>query len=842
MLRQFYDKVLLSYPKSILFLLLICVASFGYQAQYLEIDASAETLLLEDDKDLAFTRKVNERYGSSDFLVVTYSPFKELLADSTLKSLRELSSELLVLERVESIDSILNVPLLESPPKPIKELIKNIPTLESPGIDKALAKKEFLNSPIYSDNLVSPDFRTTALLINLHDDPLYRDLLQQRNSLRKKEKEQTLTFPEQIKLKKVLADFKNHRDKMRLVEHNNISQVRAIVFKYRRDAKIFLGGASMVADDLITFISSDLQVFGSAVLVFLMLTLWVIFRQLRWIMLPLITCVCSVVITSGILGYFGWEVTVISSNYISIQLIITMAITIHLIVRFRELARLNPEMSQRQLILDSTIFMARPCAFAILTTGVGFGSLLLSGIFPVMNFGWMMSAGIVVSLFLTFLIFPVMLMLMPKAAPNISFESRFALTKIFASITENYGKSILVISIAALILSIVGVLKLKVENSFIDYFKESTEIYQGMKTIDQQLGGTTSLDVVINLEQNEKDAELDDSTNKTPSTIEDEEDFDAFEDEFEEIANEAQYWFTSEKMRRIEEIHDYLDDLNHTGKVLSLGTMLKVGKTLNSGEPLDNFMLALIYNELPERFRKIIMDPYVSIENNEARFYVRIRDSEPDLRRNELLKQIKFDLKDKLNIPDDKGRLANLLVLYNNMLQSLFKSQIITLGVVILAFLIMFMFIFRSINIALIAIFPNVLSIGVVLGFMGWFGIPLDMMTITIAAISVGIAVDDTIHYIHRYRLEFAKDNNYLAAMHRSHESIGQAMYYTSIIIIVGFSILVLSKFIPSIYFGLLTGLAMLIALVTALTLLPQLMIVLKPLGPEEKIISLKKV
>lgn len=832
MLRQFYDKIILSYPKSILFLLLICVGTFGYQAQYLEIDASAETLLLEDDKDLAFTREVNERYGSSDFLVLTYSPYEDLLADSTLDSLRELSAELLKLDRVESIDSILNVPLLESPPKPIKELIKDIPTLESPGIDKALAKTEFLNSPIYSDNLVSPDFKTTALLINLHDDPIYRDLLKKRNSLRKKEKEETLSVPEQIELKKVLVDFKNHRDKLRLVEHNNISQVRAIADKYRGDAKIFLGGASMVADDLITFISSDLQVFGSAVLVFLMLTLWVIFRQWRWIILPLVTCTCSVVITSGLLGFFGWEVTVISSNFISIQLIITMAITIHLIVRFRELAGLNPEMSQRQLILESALSMARPCAFAILTTGIGFGSLLLSGIFPVMNFGWMMSAGIVVSLFLTFLIFPVMLMLLTKAIPNTSFESRFALTKIFASITERYGKSILVISIAALILSIFGVLKLKVENSFIDYFKESTEIYQGMKTIDQQLGGTTSLDVVINLEQNEDDAKRTDPNKNTKEKLEDEEEFDAFEDEFEEIGSESQYWFTSEKMQRIEEIHEYLDGLQQTGKVLSLGTMLKVGKTLNSGEPLDNFMLALIYNELPERFRKIIMDPYVSIENNEARFYVRIRDSEPDLRRNELLKQIQFDLKDKLDIPEDKGRLANLLVLYNNMLQSLFKSQIITLGVVILAFLIMFMFIFRSVKIALIAIFPNVLSIGVVLGFMGWFGIPLDMMTITIAAISVGIAVDDTIHYIHRYRLEFAKDGNYLTAMYRSHESIGYAMYYTSIIIIIGFSILVLSKFIPSIYFGLLTGLAMLIALIASLTLLPQLMIVFKPLGP----------
>ena len=835
MLRQFYEKIILSYPKSILLLLLICVAALGYQAQYLEIDASAETLLLEDDKDLAFTRKVNERYGTSDFLVLTYSPREDLLSDSTLNSLRKLSAELLALDRVESIDSILNVPLLESPPKPIKELIKNVPTLESPDIDKVLAKKEFLNSPIYRDNLVSPDFKTTALLINLYDDPLYRELLKKRNSLRKKEKVESLSVTEHKELDKVVVDFKDHRDKMRGVEHNNISKVRAIAEKYRGDAKIFLGGGSMVADDLVTFIRSDLRIFGSAVLVFLMLTLWIIFRQIRWIILPLITCTFSVIITCGFLGFFGWEVTVISSNFISIQLIITMAITIHLIVRYRELAGLNPEMNQRQLILESTIFMARPCTFAVLTTVVGFASLVFSGIFPVMNFGWMMSAGIGVSLFLTFLIFPVLMMQVPKAMPNTSFESRFALTKIFADITERHGKSILIISVVALIMSILGALKLNVENSFIDYFRENTEIYQGMKTIDQQLGGTTSLDVVINLEQSEDDSQIATTEEKTEVKIEDEEEFDAFEDEFDESAGEAQYWFTAEKMKRIEEVHDYLDGLQHTGKVLSLGTMLKIGKTLNSGKPLDDFLLALLYNELPEHYRKIIMDPYVSVENNEARFYVRIRDSEPDLRRNELLKQIQFDLKDKLDIPEEKGRLANVLVLYNNMLQSLFRSQILTLGVVIVAFLIMFIFLFRSVMIALIAIFPNVLSIGVVLGFMGWMGIPLDMMTITIAAISVGIAVDNTIHYIHRFRFEFARDRDYMAAMHRSHESIGYAMYYTSITIIIGFSILVLSKFIPSIYFGLLTGLAMLIALVAALTLLPQLMIVLKPLGPEKQ-------
>ncbi len=835
MLRQFYDKIILTYPKTILLLLLLSIAALGYQARYLEIDASAETLLLEDDKDLAFTRKVNQRYGNQDFLVLTFTPKAELLADSTLNTLKQLSNELQALDRVDSVLTILNVPLLESPPKPVKELLENVPTLSSPGIDKELAKKEFLNSPIYSDNLVSPDFKTTALLVNLHDDPLYRELLQQRNHLRSKEKDGAISVVEQKELEEVLIRFKKHRDKMRIVENKNISKVRAIAQKYRGEAKIFLGGASMVADDLVTFIRSDLKVFGSAVLAFLVVTLWIIFRQLRWILLPVITCSFSVLTTSGFLGLFGWEVTVISSNFISIQLIITMAITIHLIVRYRELARLNPDIDQRQLILDSTMFMARPCTFAVLTTVVGFGSLVLSGILPVMNFGWMMSAGIGVSLFLTFLIFPVLLMQMPKIMPNTSFESRFALTKIFADITERHGRTILVVSICALIISVIGAARLNVENSFIDYFQEDTEIYQGMKVIDQQLGGTTPLDLIVQLEKSETDPPQQEAESTDVEELEDEEEFDSFEEEFEESAGEAQYWFTAEKMEQIEEIHDYLDGLDQTGKVLSLGTMLKVGKTLNSGEPLDNFLLALIYNELPEEFREIVLDPYVSVEHNEARFYVRIRDSEPDLRRNELLMQIKQDLPSKLGIPEEKGQLASLLVLYNNMLQSLFRSQILTLGAVILSFLIMFMFLFRSLIIALIAIFPNVLSIGVVLGFMGWMGIPLDMMTITIAAISVGIAVDNTIHYIHRFRHEFKTDSNYLASMYRSHESIGYAMYYTSITIIIGFSILVFSKFIPSIYFGLLTGLAMLIALLAALTLLPQLLIIIKPFGSEKQ-------
>ena len=828
MLRRLYNNFILQYPRLVLLVIMVVIAFLGYEARKLEVDASAETLILEDDEDLRYTRTINKRYGSPDFLVITYTPQENLLSNKTLENIRRLSDELNQLEGVESVTSILNVPLLESPPMPIKEMVRNVQTLESPNADRKLAQEEFLDSPIYSNMLVSPDFKTTALQVNLTEDKVFHQLLSRRNELKDKQKFEHLTDGEERELKNLLVRFKEHRDRMRIKQHKTIHDVRTIMDKYRGDADLFLGGVSMIADDLISFVKNDLRLFGIGVLCFLIITLWLIFRQRRWILMPILCCSFSVIATCGFLGMFGWEVTVISSNFISIQIIITMAVTIHLIVRYRELIALNPEATERQLILDTVTSMAKPCTYAVLTTVAGFSSLILCDILPVINFGWMMSAGIGVSLILTFLIFPTVLMFFEKKIPDTTFESRFALTKVLANFTERHGSLIIIGSSILLILSITGGKRLIVENSFIDYFKESTEIYQGMKVIDQHLGGTTPLDLTLDFNEEEEIIEQ-------AAATEDEEfdEFDEFEEEFEAAKDDPKYWFTSDKMEEITKIHDYLDSLSETGKVMSLGTMLKVGEKLNKGEPLDNFKLALIYKELPDKFKKIILSPYVAVENDQVRFAVRVRDSEENLRRNELLKKIEGDLTDKLGFKEERVHLSGLLVLYNNMLQSLFSSQILTLGAVVVALLFMFMILFRSIKIALIAIFPNLLSVGSVLGFMGWMGIPLDMMTITIASISVGIAVDDTIHYIHRFKKEVEIDRNYLNTMHRCHESIGYAMYDTSVTIIIGFSILVLSNFIPSIYFGFLTGLAMVIALIAALTLLPQLIIIFKPFGPE---------
>ena len=824
-ITRFYDRVVLEYPKIVILGILTVICFLGYKAADFRLDASTETLIIETDEDLRYSRLIKSRYGGYDYLLITYSPKTDLFSDESLKKLAQLRDDLKKTKRVTSVVSILDAPLLESPPVPIRELTNSIQTLESPTVDRKLARIEFKESPLYQNLLVSPDLKTTGLQINFPIDEVYQGLLARIDHFREKAASSALTDAEILEFKDLKRQIQRRRELRRQIRNEDIAAIRTIIDKYRQDAQLFMGGISVITDDLIRFVKQDLKIFGIGIAFFLIITLSIIFGKIRWVVLPMLCCVFSVIAMMGFLGMFGWKVTVISSNFISLQLIITMAITIHLIVRYKDLAMRNPGAEQRQLILDTVSSMLTPCLYAALTTIAGFGSLLLCNILPVRTFGWMMSAGIAVSLIVTFLLFPSGLMLLGKEAPQAEKARRFSFTSALARFTEARGTLILCVSCLILIMNALGITRLVVENSFINYFKDDTEIYQGLKVIDEKLGGTTPLDVIVELEVPQTKTAKAAAKTKGQG----DEEFDEF-DEFEK-ANDEKYWFTADRMALAMKIHDYLDSLPETGKVLSLATMLKIATKLNKGQPLDNFQLALVYSELPDKFKRIILKPYVSPQHNELRYSIRVKDSQKSLRRDALLKKIRHDLVNKLGIKKENLHLTGLLVLYNNMLQSLFKSQILTLGVVVLVLLGMFLILFRSLKLALIAIVPNLLAISVVLGVMGWLKIPLDMMTITIAAISIGIAVDNTIHYIYRFRYEFQHEHRYIETVHKCHGSIGRALYYTSLTIISGFLILTLSNFIPSIYFGLLTALAMLIALLAALTLLPQLIITFKPFG-----------
>ena len=825
-----YDAVVMRFPKTIVVSLVLLFGFCGYWIKDFQLDASSDSLVLEGDEDLRYSRTMGERYGGDEFVIITYTPSSDLLGPQSRETLEQLRGDLLALERVESITSILDVPLLRNPPVPLTDLQSNLKTLEHEDVDIELARDEFLTSPVYSNLIVSSDLKSTAIQATFASDEAHTALADQRQALIDKRLEAPLSSAEDAELARVQGLYIKSKSRLRDERHEDIADIRAILDKYRSSASLFLGGLPMIVDDIVAFIRADLAIFGVGMVLLLIATLGVIFRRVRWIALPILCCASSGLVMMGLLGLIGWEVTVVSSNFISLQLIFTMSLTIHLIVRYRELLRAEPGRDNRALIRETVGHTFVPCFYASLTTIAGFSSLILCDILPVMNFGWMMTMGIIVSLVVTFVLFPAALLLMKQPPAADEKEFGLALTSFFARLAEHHGTLILVISAIVGGLTVLGATRLEVENSFINYFKQSTEIYRGMAFIDREMGGTTPLDVILDFDSAEE-----------PEPAVEQESSDGFDefDEFDEFALEEEegdrekYWFTTPKLDRIGKVHDYLDGLEGTGKVSSLATLTKIGRDINDGEALDDFLLAILFQKMPPDFKTALINPYVSVEHEQARINVRIKDSMKSLRRDALLKKIRADLKDELGLRDDQFRLSGLMVLYNNMLQSLFQSQIKTIGYTVLALTMMFLILFRSFKISLIAILPSLLASLVVIGVMGLGGIPLDVMTITIVAISIGIAVDDTIHYLHRFRVEFEKEGSYVATVHRCHRSIGSAMYYTSITITIGFSILAISNFIPSILFGLLTALAMMMALISALSLLPKLILVFKPFGPE---------
>jgi len=821
LLKLLFGRIILRFPVLVILLLLAAFVPLAYNSKNFRLDTSADNLVLEDDEDLRYSRLIDERYTNQKFLVITFTPQTDLFDSANLEVIESLSNDLKALEEVSSVTSILDVPLLQSPPLKLSELTSELPNLCSDGVDMELAKKEFRDSPFYQGLLLSRDGKVTAILVHFPDDPKFVGLKEKRNELKRKKEAGTLTSEEQISLKDIERCYDEYRAVKTKENHETIVKLRAVLSKYKSRGELFLGGIAMIADDMITFIKEDLRVFGTGVLLFLILALGVIFRRFRWVILPMVCCLVSVVCMMGLLGMFGWEVTVVSSNFISLQLIMTLALVIHLIVRYRELEFTEPLQPKESIVLETIMSRFSPCLFAVLTTIAGFTSLIFCRILPVINFGWMMIGGLTISFIITFLLFPSILVFFPKEKSIAKKKATFTFTSILAKFTDGNKTIIIGITLLVFILSFVGIAKLRVENSFIKYFKKDSEIYQGLDLIDRKLGGTTPLDVIIDFNNIES---------VSGETASHDEEFDEF-DEFELEEDKDKYWFTADKIASIKEVHNYLQELDETGKVLSLSSIINIAEQLNDGRALDSFELALLNNETPDEFRELLLWPYVSVENNQARFWVRIKDSQEELRRDKLLKTIQSDMVEKLGFDKDNVRLTGVLVLYNNMLQSLFDSQIKTFGITAGILLIMFFVLFRSIKIAVIAMIPNVLPVAVVLGIMGWADIPLDMMTITIAAIGIGIAVDDTIHYVHRFREEIKVDHDYVKTMYRCHGSIGFAMYYTTITVVIGFSILALSNFIPNIYFGLLTAAAMLTALIADLTLLPVLLIVIKPFG-----------
>ena len=791
MLANFYEKNVINKPKSVLCILLVIIIFSFYFSKDFRLDASSETLLLDGDPDLKYLNEINKRYNSKEFLVLTYSPKDEMISENSINNLLSLKYKIQSLDWVYNVITVLDVPLLNSTDETLSDKLKNFSTLKSDGIDKEKGFSEILNSPVFKNFVISEDGKTSGIIVYIKED----------NKINLISDEKELEIYKDLKKKK---------------NHENINEIRKVIDEYKNNANIHLGGIPMIADDMMSFIKNDIIIFGVGVLIFIIATLWFVFKKLVWVIIPLTSCLFSVVVMLGLLGLLGWKVTVISSNFIALMLILTMAMNIHLSTRFLQLKKEMSSSNKIKIVTTATNKMFLPILYTGLTTICAFLSLVFSGIKPVIDFGWMMTIGILTSMITTFTLLPSLVNIIDeKNVYSLEATSDSKITNILSNFTQKNKSIIYASSLIFIFISLIGISKLKVENSFINYFDKDTEIYKGMKLIDDELGGTTPLEIILKFPKNDENEII----------KEDEDDWGEVE------TDDTKYWFTKDKIEKIQKVHNYLENLEHVGKVLSFSSVLKVAESLNNNKPLGSLEMGVLYNKLPENIKNEIVSPYISIENSEARINLRLKDSNKDLRRNELIKKINYDLKNKLNLKEDEFKLAGVLIIFNNLLQSLFKSQILTLGFVMIAIFIMFLILFKYLKLSVIGIVPNFIAAFFILGVIGIFNIALDMMTITIAAITIGIAVDNSIHYIYRFREEFSKIKDYNKTLKVCHSTVGIAILNTSITIVFGFSILVLSNFIPTIYFGIFTGLAMMLAMLLVLTLLPCFLISFKPFG-----------
>ncbi|MBF7066772.1 RND family transporter [Campylobacter volucris] len=789
----------LKFPKITLSFSLAFCLFFAFFSKNLSVDASAQSLLLEHDEDLKFYREISSRYGGDDFLMLAFTPKDvDLFSQKNLNFIKNISEEIAQIKGVKQVFSIANAPLLQSfNDKDLKEIIKNIPNIFSQDINITLAKKEILNHPFYKNNLISKDGKTAGILIYLEPDPTYNALIQSRDEAKnEKEKEHFRVL------------IKDHQELMREFSKARLDKINNIVDKYsKNDDFLHLGGVEMIANDMISYVKSDLVVYGLSLIGLLFIVLWWFFGSLYWVFLALGICIISLFTSSGIFALLGFDITIVSSNYVALVLIITVSVIIHLIVHFIENLQKHPKSSIYKILLSTLLAKANPSFYAILTTIVGFLSFIFSDIEPIIKLGIMMSLGIALSLILAYVFFASVVVLLPRMKTKKLDQNSLKFLQFCANASLNHRKIIYFISVVCVVFALFGISKIRVENSFVDYFKDSSRIKQGLLVIDKELGGTMPLDVIVKFK------------NTQNSTTQDE-----FEKEFEDLAQDDRYFFSSDKTRIAAKVHNFLASQNFVGSVLSLQSLLELGKNINDGKPLDDFALAFLYENLETSFKNQILTPYVSIKNDELRFSIRVLDSDPNLRRDEFIKKLQHDLQILLQNDNVEVKISGIMLLYNNLLQSLFASQFDTLVFVIFVIFVLFVLIFRSFFYAFVAILANIIPLTLVFGLMGWLGISLDIMSITIAAICIGIGVDDMIHYIHRLKEEL-KHKNLKEAIIASHLGIGSAIYYTSFAIILGFLVMVSSNFIPTIYFGLLTVLAMSLLLFGSLFLLPSLII-----------------
>ena len=812
--------IIIKKPVITLTIIFAIVVGLSTHIQHINVDASPDSLLLDSDPDLEYYREVHREYGTDEYIIVGYEPKQDLYSQQTINFIDKLTNELNAVPGVSTVTSATNVPLLQQINRDKDKGLPSFRNLITPDVDLQSARREFSTSPLYVNNLVSDNSKTTAIKIDIQKNERLVTLLQEKYLVL--DEIELAQEPDKAlirKLEEINAEIPLERARINDRYKEVLTNVRGIIENHREHGKFYLAGAPLLAHDIKTFVNNDIQVFGISIIIIMLLVLFIFFRKVSWVFLALVCAFLNVFMVAGLIGLLGFQLTIISSNFVALLIIFSITLSIHVIIRYQEVSARTPS-NHTSNLTESIKQIATPCLYMVLTSAIAFFSLIVSDIQPVINFGLIMVIGLFCAFLLTFTVLPSLIKLI---RPTINMEREGKPSMFLARVLDLVMSNKMIFTFALIgifAVSLFGISKITVENRFIDYFKSTTDIYQGLVLVDQNLGGTVPLELLLESPQQSVEEEID----------EDDEFADYLEAVDEDNFTQQSYWYNRRGINKVRKIHEYLETLDQVGKVLSVSSTEKVFRQVNRGEELEDFHLAVVYKKVPERIKKALISPYVSKEGNQARILARIKDSDHTLVRNDLLKKIKNDVSKNFISDGESFRLSGISVLYNNVLQSLYRSQILTLGTVFICILLMLLILFRNFTLAIIGTLPNIFTALFILGSMGLLSIPLDIMTITIAAITIGIGVDYAIHYIHRFKKEINKSADYYEAIKTVQTTVGKALYYTSVTITLGFIILVSSNFKPSIYFGLFTSIAMIVSLLATFSIIPLLLNALKPI------------
>ncbi len=746
-MKFFFQSIIANKNLALFVLVTLSVILFSWIDKF-RFDASSETLVLEDDLSYELYEEMNDRFSSSEFLVVALID-QDIFSNQGLINLRKLEAKLEDVINVSNVISILDAPLFEQPKLSLVKSATNDKYLLVDDLNLISAKQELIESPLFNQLIINNLGTAVAMQINLDDAEDY-DI--------------------------------------------TVKQIRDIL-KEDKNFESYLAGPAMIVSDTIAYIKNDVLTFGFLTFVMFFVLLIVFFRDFWSAFVIMSNASLVIYITICLLGYFDWPISIVSSNFLTLLFISSVAVSVHMIVKLKEgkTKKFSYEESLAKIFI--------PCLYTALTTMVGFLSLILSNIQPVIDFGKMMAVGVIINLLISFVFIPALIGLR-----GIAESAEFSLSKIYykylyintKNLFKNFGVPLIFLFLPIFIYLSSG---LKVENKFIDYFDESTEIHQGMKFIDEELGGTTPIDIVFTLPEEEIFIDEDDLF-------------------FSEGSETSQYWWRQKNMRLLKSIQSGLNQFPELGKDLSIVNGVLLAEKLNDFNEMGDLELAFVKNSLLTNDKaKDVLNSYISPDDRSARITFRIIDSYKDINRNDLLMKIDSYLASKLKDTNVEYQLSGLGVLYNNLLQSLFGSQITSLTFVFGAIFVMLLILFRSLLTSLIVIFVPLVAVGFVFSFMSLFSIPLDIMTITIASISVGMSVDYAIHIAWRFREEQKISRS--SAEINTINSSGQAVLITAMTVIVGFLVFIFSNFNPTVLFGLLSAVAIFVSAALALRLIP---------------------